>query len=179
MQQKTAILSFRKGLSLSVSHSGSGKKQISKGNQYGSINVVINGGNEQGEGGEGLEMGRARLPPRECDPVSNVMDCPDDYTCMCESDTCTCTKKLRAGEECDPKNPHEKCPEEFPCMCSWGCTCGGEWVPPPTNATNEVRLQMYLSNDNMHMYKNNKFKSEFIVTYELSDYVWQTLSYQI
>ena len=57
--------------------------------------------------------------------------------------------RLPPGEECDPQNPDEKCPEEFPCMCAtWdmlGCTCGGEWVPPPTNATNdEVRLQMYL-----------------------------------
>jgi len=121
----TMAMPNEKGLSLSVS-----------------INAV---GNEQGEGGEGLEMGRARLRPRECDPWSNVGECPDDYPCMCESgpnmesDTCTCTKKLRPGEECDPNNPDEKCPEGFQCMCSWGCTCGGEWVrvPPPTNATNE------------------------------------------
>merc|ERR1719204_1253312 len=45
-----------------------------------------------------------------------------------ESDTCTCTKKLRPGEECDPNNPDEKCPEGFQCMCNIDtpgdiCTC--------------------------------------------------------
>jgi len=110
----TMAMPNEKGLSLSVS-----------------INAV---GNEQGEGGEGLEMGRARLRPRECDPWSNVGECPDDYPCMCESgpnmesDTCTCTKKLRPGEECDPNNPDEKCPEGFQCMCNIDtpgdiCTC--------------------------------------------------------